>query len=142
MGVFAAIAGANRKDFSSTDPRVVESALAYATERLRLCGLSTGSVETFRLALLEAVGNVVRHAAGKAHDFSISVASRRKNAVVEVVDHGPGFELRSPRMPHAFAEGGRGVPIMQRLLDSVEYRQSADGNRLILKLRIREEERG
>jgi anti-sigma regulatory factor (Ser/Thr protein kinase) len=130
--------GDSCKTFSSTDCRVIEDAMAYASERLRALRIDSASLEALELALLEALGNVVRHAAGRAHDFSIAIKRRGRTASVEVVDFGPGFELRRARMPQAYAEHGRGLPLMQRLCDSVEYftASNGDGNRLILKKRV------
>jgi anti-sigma regulatory factor (Ser/Thr protein kinase) len=88
------------------------------------------------MAVMEAVGNVVRHAAQKTCEFSVEIARDGDDAVVVVVDHGPGFELRSTDMPDAYQEYGRGLPLMQRLCDSVEYRAAAGGNRLVLKKRV------
>ena len=130
--------GDSRKTFSGIDCRVIEAAMAYASERLRALRIDNASVEALELAVLEAVGNVVRHAVGRAHDFSIAIKRRGRTASVEVVDFGPGFELRRARMPQASAEQGRGLPLMQRLCDSVEYHVAplGDGNRLILKKRV------
>ena len=86
--------------------------------------------------MLEAVGNVVRHAAQRACEFSVEITRKGNLAIIEVVDHGPGFDMRRAAMPDAFQEYGRGLPIMQTLCDSVEYRACADGNRLVLTKRI------
>jgi serine/threonine-protein kinase RsbW len=122
--------------FSSNDRCVVEAAVTFAAERLRAGKFSDDVAQALQLALLEAVGNVVRHAAGRACEFSIAVTRDVDTAVIEVVDYGPGFELHLVQMPEPFAEGGRGLPLMQRLCDSVEYRTASDGNRLVLKKRI------
>jgi len=99
--------------------------------------MSGEDAESLLLSVMEAIGNVIRHAAGKARDFSITVERARDIAVVEVLDHGPGFTLHPRPMPDVHAENGRGVPLMQRLCDSVEYSTSVEGNRLVLKKRLR-----
>jgi serine/threonine-protein kinase RsbW len=59
--------------------------------------------------------------------------------VVEVTDSGPGFDvatLRDPTDPgHLLTPGGRGVFLMRRLVDGVEYNRQ--GNRVRLTVRRR-----
>lgn len=124
------------RTFSSNDRCVVDAAVTFAVERLRAGKFSDDVAQALQLAVIEAVGNVVRYAAGRACEFSVAVTREGDTAVVEVVDHGPGFKLHRRSMPHALAEGGRGLPLMQRLCDSVEYRTATDGNRLVLRKRV------
>jgi anti-sigma regulatory factor (Ser/Thr protein kinase) len=137
-----AIAREYRRTFSSTDRSVIDAAVNFATERMREQRVDKDSIGALTLALVEAVGNVIRHAAGSALEFTVEVGLRQSTAFVSVIDHGPGFQMRPCAMPPALAERGRGVPLMQRLCDSVEYRQANGGNRLILKKRLKAREPG
>jgi serine/threonine-protein kinase RsbW len=115
---------------------VVDDAVAFVAELLCATETPTDAADALQVAVVEAVGNVVRHAAAPAGDFSIGVHRCENVAVIEILDHGPGFNMRPSAMPDALAECGRGVALMQQLCDSVEYRRAIDGNRLVLKKRI------
>ena len=136
MGAASAIGKRYSRIFLSTDRNVVEQAVSFAADTLRATDVAAQSAESLTIAVLEAVGNVVRHAAKHACEFTVEVRRDGDHAVVAVVDHGPGFELRPAKMPDSFQECGRGVPLMQTLCDSVEYLAGADGNRLVLTKRI------
>jgi serine/threonine-protein kinase RsbW len=65
-------------------------------------------------------------------------------AIVEVTDSGPGFDiagLTDPTDPgHLLTPGGRGVFLMRRLVDGVEYNRQ--GNRVRLTVRRHARGRG
>ena len=117
---------------------VVDAALRYTRERLEAADVAKEAADCVLVAVLEALGNVVRHACAAARhpDFVLSVEVHRGCAVVEVIDHGPGFTLIKRQMPGAFAEGGRGLALMQSLCDSVSYTKDRDGNHLTIRKRI------
>jgi len=81
------------------------------------------------LAVVEAIGNVVEHTAAQ---YTVSVTLNKKRITVDLIDYGKGFRLHGRTMPPLFAESGRGIPIMQSIMDSVEYKQGKHGNRLRL----------
>jgi anti-sigma regulatory factor (Ser/Thr protein kinase) len=127
----------SRRTFSSADRGVIDSAIDFANERLNARRIDKDSIVALSFALVEAIGNVVRHAAGKAYEFTVEIGFDRSTVCICVVDHGPGFRMRPAPMPPALDERGRGVPLMQRLCDSVEYHQGSGGNRLVLKKRFK-----
>jgi anti-sigma regulatory factor (Ser/Thr protein kinase) len=142
LGAAIAIASKHTRTFKSTDRRVVEAAVRFAASRLRATKVAKDFAGPLEMAVLEAVGNVVRHAAHRACEFTIEVMRNDDVAIVEVVDHGPGFDLRPVQMPDAYQECGRGLPLMQSLCDSVEYLPGEDGNRLVLTKKVAWRESG
>jgi serine/threonine-protein kinase RsbW len=114
----------------------MDDAVEYTMQRLEAADVAADTAESVVVAVKEAIGNVVRHAASAAHSFELIVGVRRGYVVIEVVDFGPGFRLSTCEMPDALAESGRGLPLMRRLCDSVAYHRSDAGNRLVLKKRI------
>ncbi|MDJ1181150.1 anti-sigma regulatory factor [Roseofilum sp. BLCC_M91] len=91
----------------------------------------------FRLALVEAYSNVVRHAHKDKAELPVVMCLELKDndITLEVWDHGQGYDLATylPPDPEQKQEGGYGWLIMNRLMDRVEYRLQIDG-RNCLKL--------
>jgi len=91
----------------------------------------------FRLALVEAYSNVVRHAHKDKAELPVVMCLELKDSdiALEVWDHGQGYDLATylPPDPEQKQEGGYGWLIMNRLMDRVEYRLQIEG-RNCLKL--------
>ncbi|MDJ1168980.1 anti-sigma regulatory factor [Roseofilum sp. BLCC_M154] len=91
----------------------------------------------FRLALVEAYSNVVRHAHKEKAELPVVMCLEMKDSdiALEVWDHGQGYDLATylPPDPEQKQEGGYGWLIMNRLMDRVEYRLQIEG-RNCLKL--------
>jgi serine/threonine-protein kinase RsbW len=90
-----------------------------------------------RLALVEAYSNVVRHAHKDQPNLPVLIRLEVKDRdiVLEIWDHGKGFDLSTylPPNPDDKQESGYGWLIMNRLMDRVEYRLQVNG-RNCLKL--------
>lgn len=100
-------------------------------------GFDRAATEDFQTAVTEAVTNAVRHGSPAADADEVSIMGHRTpdGALrVEVADHGGGVPpSRLPSaMPDPDALSGRGLPLMQHLADSVEFRPSAAGHSVIL----------
>ena len=95
-------------------------------------------VDEVTLALTEACANVVRHAGEHSH-YEVSVAIEDAVCRLSVFDDGPGFDpsgLPDPadRSP---LEGGRGLVLMQALVDSLDFQHDRDGrHRVTLEKRL------
>ena len=116
----------------------IEQAVHGAARRLRVARVEQETAANVVLAIVEALGNVVRHAC-KPYEplkFDLMLEVKRDYIVVDVIDYGPGFELQPTSMPDPLAESGRGIPLMQRLCDSLEYRRGSRRNHLILRKRL------
>lgn len=90
-----------------------------------------------RLALVEAYSNVVRHAHRNQPNLPVLIRLevKERDIIVEIWDHGQGFDLSTylPPKPDDKQESGYGWLIMNRLMDRVEYRLQVNG-RNCLKL--------
>jgi len=84
----------------------------------------------FQLAVCEGVTNVIRHARPN-NSCRVDLTVRGESITAVIVDFGPGFSLRPTPMPGPGSTGGRGIPLMQKLCDSVRYDRNTP-NRLIL----------
>lgn len=93
------------------------------------------------VALTEALSNAIRY--GNAHDplKQVRVHARIEPdcLVIEVTDEGPGFDMEActidPTTPdHLLNEDGRGLFLMQKLMDRVERFAGRPGNVVRLTL--------
>ncbi|MEB3233728.1 MAG: anti-sigma regulatory factor [Leptolyngbyaceae bacterium] len=85
----------------------------------------------FRLVLVEAYSNVVRHAHRDKPNLPVLLRLEMKGSEVsiEVWDYGKGYDLSTylPPAPDDLQEGGYGWLILNRLMDKVEYRLQING---------------
>ena len=111
-----------------------------ALEPVGLEGEQLGNLE---IALVEALANAAVHG-NRLHEpsqvrISVGVAPGRE-AAVRITDSGSGFDhaaVHDPTHPErVLATGGRGVFLMRRLVDSLEY--NAAGNSVRLGVRRRQ----
>lgn len=84
-----------------------------------------------RLALVEAYSNVVRHAHKDQPNLPVLIRLevKERDIVLEIWDHGRGFDLSTylPPNPKDKQESGYGWLIMNKLMDRVEYRLQVNG---------------
>ena len=121
-------------------------AVAPAVERIIRAtvgaGLSAEQRENLAVASAEALSNAAVHGNRLAAERAVRVlvaVEPRSCAIVEVTDSGPGFDvdhLHDPTAPgRLLTPGGRGVFLMRKLVDGVEYNRQ--GNRVRLTVRRR-----
>ncbi len=99
--------------------------------------LSRAEVDDFLTAVVEAAANAIRHGSPQGERSSVKVVGHLlsdKSLCVEVRDSGTGF-MAPPlsAMPEPDATGGRGLPLMIALADSVEVTSSPKGTTVSLK---------
>jgi len=99
-------------------------------------GLSSTQMEAFLTAVDEAVANAVRHGSPRGAQSRIRVRCEPLpgGLLVEVRDQGKGFVVPDrPPMPDPEAPGGRGLPLMCALADSIEITSGRKGTTVTLK---------
>ena len=95
-------------------------------------------VDEIALALTEACANVVQHA-GEHGLYEVAVAIDDRLCRISVVDSGDGFDpaelaARDDRSP---LDDGRGLQLMQALVDRLDFRHESDGrHRVTLEKRL------
>lgn len=99
--------------------QTVPAARAVLEATLSTLGVADGDVADLAVALSEACSNAVRHASG-APCYQIEITLDPDKCQIVVSDHGTGFEPDDQRMPPPGAEGGRGLALMDALVDAVE----------------------
>lgn len=116
----------------------------FVSGHARRYGFSETDIEEIRLAVDEAITNVIKHAyhfdaSGRIY---ISVGCDSSRFWIAIQDSGHAFDLNAyaePDVPQRIAErkkGGVGVYLIKRLMDKVEYSKENEHNqiRMIKKL--------
>lgn len=133
---------------------VIESKLAYLPiVRKTIRGFCSTIIEDekifqdIELSLNEALSNIIYHAYQNEpnHEIQINVNLYPQEAVFEIVDIGltnvHGIDVKSPPPlkaldVNAISESGRGIFLLNQLMDEVIYRTEKDRNILILRKRL------
>lgn len=102
-------------------PESVPEARAALERALRARQVDDDTVADVVLAVVEACTNVVRHS-GTGSSYRLRVLVEDESCEVEVVDHGVGFRPGPVVLPPPTAAGGRGLAMMQALVDRAEIR--------------------
>lgn len=113
-------------EFSVCLPRDAETVTivrGVVTGALNLFGVTQACVDDIRLALSEACTNVVDHASAD-DEYEVRVDVDERECAISVTNTGSGFDATAllGHMPDASSPRGRGVAIMQALMDRVEFR--------------------
>jgi serine/threonine-protein kinase RsbW len=100
--------------------------------------VGTTVIDEVTLALTEACANVVQHAGDHA-EYEVAVAIDDRLCRISVVDSGNGLDpaelaARDERSP---LDEGRGLLLMQALVDRLDFRHESDGrHRVTLEKRL------
>ena len=108
--------------------RILSSLAPYAVDE--------GRVFDIKLCVEEAVRNAIVHGNHSDRRTAVRVAYwvQDGSLYIEIEDEGPGFDhskVADPTSgPHILKNSGRGVYLIKRLMDKVEY--SGNGNRVTM----------
>lgn len=120
-----------------SDVRFVGRAVELVVEHCRAAGFSPHALAfNVRVALTEALSNAILYGNREDPVKAVRVTAEMKGSelVLEVHDHGPGFDLEAStndptRLENLLREDGRGLFLMRKLMDEVE--QLSDGTNLV-----------
>ena len=99
-------------------------------------GLDESEQFNAELCLAEACNNAIQYATGahKGHAITAEAICHSAGIELRVTDHTVGFTLGGKRTSlDAQRENGRGLFIIQSLMDEVRYYRSQDGNILVMR---------
>lgn len=116
--------------------------IAVAAHRfLRENGCSENESLDFEMALVEACNNGVQHAVPNARHkpLLLELQCGANSIELHLTDHTAGFDWpEQAPLPEPDAESGRGVYLIQSLMDECRYERGKGANTLILrKTRLR-----
>lgn len=122
------------------DARSLPLMRGLVRQALEHLAVSTQTIEEIVLALTEACANVVQHA-GQFEEYQVDVAITDELCHISVLDEGQGFDFDRTSVPDGSPlESGRGLVLMQALVDDLQFVRSEDGrHRVELVKRLRAE---
>jgi anti-sigma regulatory factor (Ser/Thr protein kinase) len=103
---------------------------------LALQGCGDGDLMDCELALVEAVNNAIKYAseAGRQQPVLVEARCDAEMIELEVKDHTPGFDWpEKVELPDQETEHGRGLYLIQTLMDSAQYTRIDGENSLRLR---------
>ena len=117
------------------DPECVPMVRKAVQSIARSLGFSEETAADIELSVAEAVANAIEHGSPRRDRDAVMIVCRvtGDKLIVDVEDNGPGFEL--PRRNHRWElldERGRGLKLIQHLMDKVNVCQTANGCRITM----------
>ena len=95
-------------------------------------GVTEACVGDVELAITEACANVIEHASGD-DDYAVTVKVDEQCCEIRVIDRGHGFDqLVADQYPPGDAERGRGLLIMEALMDSMAFETAAEAGTVVV----------
>jgi serine/threonine-protein kinase RsbW len=123
-----------------SDPRVIETAVAYLVDRLRAYDFNGSRLNlNFRVGVAEALANAMIYGNGRdpAKKVRVEVDLRIDRVAVAVHDQGDGFDpgaIPDPTLPENLdGTGGRGIFLIRELMDEVQYHPPGNSVRMVLR---------
>jgi serine phosphatase RsbU (regulator of sigma subunit)/anti-sigma regulatory factor (Ser/Thr protein kinase) len=111
----------------STDPTRLRDVRRHLAGWLRRSGASEEDVEIAQIACHEACSNAIEHGYGFGEgSFTIDAHMDNGKVVLEVTDRGTWIERPEGGLPHR----GRGIALMEALMDAVQLSHDGDGTRV------------
>ncbi len=94
---------------------------------------------TLNLVLTEALSNVIKHAGRESQSLRVGIYIEGNTLFIQVHDQGQGFDLEGVPCaePEEICESGRGIFMIRKLMDSVDYHKTDKGNVLEMKKKLK-----
>ena len=110
----------------------------FVTETAATLGVRAAAFDDLRLAVDEAVTNILVHGYGGVGGIDIDITARNGDLVIRLLDQATPFdpaiaapETMAPPETHTEA-GGFGLYLMSKAMDEIEYRRLDSQNELTL----------
>lgn len=121
------------------DLRAIERSVEYLVDRAREVGFEDDRLRlNFRVGLTEALANAMLYGNCRDPRKRVRVEARLspEEIAVQVTDEGRGFDPESildPTLPaNRLRAGGRGLFLIRKLMDRVEFNERGNSIRMIL----------
>jgi serine/threonine-protein kinase RsbW len=102
-----------------------------AAQALRAFGVTDDDIHDVELAISEACGNVIDHAAD-TDTYEVKVELAADRCAITVVDQGGGFDATAvPERAEQSAETGRGLALMRALVDNVAFQSEPQAGAVV-----------
>jgi serine/threonine-protein kinase RsbW len=124
------------------DLRAIEQSVAFVMERGREAGFDPDLLRlNLRVGVTEALANAMLYGNSRDPRKRVRLEIRIDAAAitVDVTDEGHGFNpayLTDPTLPaNRLRTGGRGIFLIRKLMDHVEFNESGNSIRMVLRSR-------
>lgn len=118
------------------EPQVVHQVRERVDDFVRPCGLSADELDALKVALSEAFSNAVCHGSplGPRNRVHLRCEADCQRLVVQITDEGGGFLPTRIALPEfeEWKTSGRGLFLMQELMDAVDFEVVPGGTRVRL----------
>lgn len=116
-----------RADHRGFSFRIVDAALAHNARRIFGAYLAAqvepgSDLYAAELIFGELLGNVARHAPGPV---DVRLRWNGPRAILEVIDHGPGYQIEEVRLPENLSETRRGLFLIATFGNDLQVRREA-----------------
>jgi serine/threonine-protein kinase RsbW len=113
------------------DEMTVPVARQIASGAMDRLGVDRDCVSDIEVALSEACTNVIQHS-GPGDDYEVSVTLNETHCIIRVIDRGHGFDSATLSTGSDLAaERGRGVQLMQALVDRVQFESKPEEGTIV-----------
>lgn len=128
-----------RKTLPASTKNLAE-ARNFVAEHARKNGFNAQQISDIRLAVDEAITNIIKHAYNGEEDHTIEIELTFKDdrICVELFDTGTTFSLKTFKQPNIKEKikqkkrGGMGVYLIHSLMDDVSYGREDDANKMVM----------
>ncbi|CAN5314855.1 ATP-binding protein [soil metagenome] len=111
------------------DAQYVGVMRGVAGSLLEKTGVPREAIDDIQLAVGEACANAVNHA-GPSKTYDVVLELDDDRCEVEVVDRGPGMLAGRESEPDVLRESGRGLNLLQALVDDLQFTRRDDATRV------------
>ncbi|PYY33058.1 ATP-binding protein [Curtobacterium sp. MCJR17_055] len=132
MGLTGAVVGEHRLDFASPPDDVSSVHDFLADVWTSEPAISVEDRMALELAIIELASNVIEHAtAGVPLTCSLTLAVASDGLEARITDDGrpAAVDVAGATLPDEFAESGRGLALVQMVVDELRYDRHGDENR-------------
>jgi serine/threonine-protein kinase RsbW len=112
------------------------------TKAIKACGMNDSDGDDFAIAVTELVNNAIHHGNNNNKDKTVYINIRIMENILEarIKDEGNGFNpdlISNPLDPqNLMRENGRGIFLIRKLTDSLDFNFSDRGTELIISKKI------
>jgi len=112
----------------------------FVAEYARKNGFNAQKISDIRLAVDEAITNIIKHAYNGEEDHTIEIELTFKDdrLCVELFDTGATFSIKTFKQPNIEEKikqkkrGGMGVYLIHSLMDNVSYGREDEANKMVM----------
>lgn len=128
-----------RKTIPASTKNLSEARI-FVAEYARKNGFDAQQISDIRLAVDEAITNIIKHAYNgeEDHTIEIELTFKEDHLCVELFDTGATFSLKTFKQPNIKEKikqkkrGGMGVYLIHSLMDNVSYGRENEANKMVM----------